>query len=187
MIIIGLDLETTGLSFEDGHRIIEVGMIKLDFDPVGGGSSEIGRLIQRIHPNRSIPADAVAVHGITLHDLVGCPQFADVAESIVNFLDDADLLVGHNLVGFDAPFLAMELMAAGKTPPEHLRMVDTIDARWATPHGKLPNLGELCYALEIGYDPSAAHSAEYDIRCTLHAFLAGYKLGWFKLPDGVTK
>ena len=185
MIIIGLDLETTGLSYEDGHRIIEVGMIKAELDLYSFKAKTIAHHIQRIHPNRSIPADAVAIHGITLSDLAGCPQFHDVAADIVSFMSDARLLVGHNLIGFDAPFLAMELMAAGQIPPAHLKMLDTIDARWATPHGKMPNLGELCYALEVPYDPMAAHSAEYDINRTLEAFYKGLELGWFKIPEGM--
>lgn len=186
MVIIGLDLETTGLSYEDGHRIIEVGMIKVKYDPTASRVVKaIDKYVKRVHPNRSIPADAQAIHGISLADVAGCPQFHVLAPEIVDFMSDAKLLVGHNLIGFDAPFLAMELMAAKQVPPEHLKMADTIDARWATPHGKLPNLGELCYALEIPYDPSAAHSAEYDIERTLLAYFRGLELGWFKLPEGL--
>lgn len=184
MKIIGLDLETTGLSYEDGHRIIEVGMIKVEYDTTTFKRETTDKMVLRIHPNRTISADAQAVHGISLSDLVGCKQFAAHAADIVQFLSDADLLVGHNLINFDGPFLAMELMAAGQKPPSHLRMFDTIEARWATPHGKLPSLGELCYALEIPYDSKAAHSAEYDIARTLEAFQKGLELGWFKIPEG---
>ena len=183
MVIIGLDLETTGLSYENGHRIIEVGMIKQELDLYSHKARTVGHYIQRIHPNRTVPADAVAIHGITLSDLVGCPQFHAVAADVVDFMSDARLLVGHNLISFDGPFLAMELMAAGQKPPSHVRMFDTIEARWATPHGKLPSLGELCYALEIPYDSKAAHSAEYDIARTLEAFQKGLELGWFKIPE----
>lgn len=185
MKIVGLDLETTGLSYEDGHRIIEVGMVKVEYDTATFERKVIDKMVLRIHPNRTISADAQAVHGISLSDLVGCKQFAAHAADIVQFLSDAGLLVGHNLINFDAPFLAFELMAAGQTPPGHLQMADTMEARWATPHGKLPNLGELCYALEVPYDPSAAHSAEYDIEKTLDCFFTGHRLGWFKLPEGV--
>lgn len=184
LTIVGLDLETTGLDYEKGHRICEVGLIKHVFD--GKDAVLTDKYVRRIHPNRTIPADAIAVHGITLADVAGCPEFHVEAPNIMRFLDDADLLVGHNLIGFDAPFFAFELVAAGHTPPAHLQMFDTmVDARWATPHGKLPNLGELCYALDLGYDPAAAHSAEYDIDMTLQAFYKGLALGWYKLPEGL--
>lgn len=185
LTIVGLDLETTGLDYEKGHRIIEVGMIKHAFD--GTTPTLVDKYVRRIHPNRTVPADSIAVHGITLADLAGCPEFHVEAPKIMRFLDGVDLLVGHNLIGFDAPFIAFELIAAGYAPPATLQMFDTmVDARWATPQGKLPNLGELCYALDLGYDPAAAHSAEYDIDMTLRAFYKGLELGWYKLPESLS-
>lgn len=183
MTIAGLDLETTGLDYEKGHRIIEVGILKYEYN--GSSHHLIDKLVVRVHPDRSISADAIAVHGITLSDLAGCPVFKDVAASIDAFMSDVDLLVGHNLIKFDAPFFAFEMMAAGYTFKPGLECVDTLEARWATPNGKTPNLGELCYALEEDYDPEAAHSAEYDIEKTMACFFKGLELGFYKLPEGL--
>ena len=177
--VIALDIETTGLEVEKGHKIIELAMISFDLS-IG---KPIAKYNQRIHPERSILAEAQAVHGISIHDLIGCPAFKDVAADVSAFLSKGDLLIGHNIVSFDAPFIAAELSQAGARLPT-VELFDTmLEGRWATPHGKVPNLGELCYALEIPYDKSRAHGALYDTAICLKAFIKGVQLGAFKLPE----
>jgi len=95
-----LDTETTGLHPWLGHRIVEIGAIRL----------ENGRVIdtfnQMLDPGRSMDPAATAVNGIQDSDLIGQPLFSDIIDDLLAFLDGA-LIVAHN-AGFDADYLGME-------------------------------------------------------------------------------
>jgi DNA polymerase-3 subunit epsilon len=100
-----IDTETTGLDPAEGHRIVEIGAVELVNRSLTG---------QMLHcylcPERSIPADAVAVHGLTAEFLADKPLFAAVTDELLAFLGDA-ALVAHN-AGFDITFLNAELKRA---------------------------------------------------------------------------
>ena len=97
-----LDTETTGLEPEQGHRIIEIACLELyDRRPTG-------RHFHRyVNPERDIDIAATQVHGLTAEDLADKPRFADIADELLEFLDDAELLI-HN-APFDVAFLNAEL------------------------------------------------------------------------------
>ena len=182
MIIAGLDLETTGLDQAKGHRIIEIAMILYAFDPETGAHNLRGRYVQRINPERAIDPDALAVHGITYEDVAYSPKWCEIAPKIVKLLSAVDVIVAHNGHGFDLPFLAAELLRVGQPVPDTLSVDTMLQARWATPMGKVPNLGELCFACGVDYDSEKAHAAEYDVEVMLQCFFAAYKKGFIKLP-----
>tara|TARA_R110000851_G_C13102760_1_gene569332 strand:- start:78630 stop:79163 length:534 start_codon:yes stop_codon:yes gene_type:complete len=177
MILAFCDTETTGLSVEKGDKIVEICFRLYDLDT----QKLTGSFVQRIDPQRSIAADAQRVHGISSSDLIGKPVFKDVAQGIIDILNDSDLFIAHNLA-FDAEFIISEIVAAGFDMPK-INGFDTMAARWATPLGKNPNLGELCFALGVDYDPSKAHSAEYDVDVTAKCFFAGLDRGFYVLPE----
>lgn len=169
-LIAGFDCETTGLDPES-HRIIEVGFAFYSLD-----GKRIGQYEQRINPQRSIDAKALAVHGITLSELLGEPVFEDIAPKIKGLLDKTSVIVAHNGIGFDFPFLATELMRSGLELPDHLKAVDTmVDGRWATQDGKLPSLRELCFSMGVEYDTSKAHAATYDTTVMMESFFKARK------------
>ncbi|WP_028449748.1 3'-5' exonuclease [Chitinibacter tainanensis] len=185
MIIAGLDTETTGLDYEKGHRIIEVAALLYDVDPVANTRKARGHFVQRINPMRNIDADAQRVHGISLDDLRDKPVWEDVAPKIGKIVNACDWLIIHN-ANFDAPFLAHELLRVGQSIKPDIEVFCTMEnGRWATPTGKNPNLGELCYALNVDYDPSKAHSALYDVEVMMQAFFKGIDLGAFRLEKKV--
>ncbi|MEK9748012.1 MAG: exonuclease domain-containing protein, partial [Pseudomonadales bacterium] len=100
-----LDTETTGLEVREGHRLIEIGCVELiDRKPTGR------QLHHYINPGRTIDEEAEAVHGITLEFLADKPDFASVKEDIVEFLQDAELII-HN-AAFDVGFLDAEFKRA---------------------------------------------------------------------------
>jgi DNA polymerase III subunit epsilon len=99
------DLETTGLNITQ-DRIVELAMIKVNVD----GSEEI--LNQRINPEMPIPIETSMIHGIYDKDVVGMPTFKTFAETVVNFIGDADL-AGFNSNKFDIPVLSEELLRVG--------------------------------------------------------------------------
>lgn len=171
-----LDTETTGLDALDGHKILEIALLRFDM-----AGNFLDKYVQRIDPERPIDAKAQEVHGISYESLAGMPKFADVVKDIDGQIRKGDFIIAHNL-NFDAGFLAVEFNAAGCSLAS-MPSVDTMDARWATHNGKSPNLGELCFALGVPYDPSKAHGAEYDVEVTAACFLEGYRRGFFKVPE----
>lgn len=183
MIIAGLDTETTGLDQSKGHRFVEIGLIVYSFDTVTSDYIKKGQYVQRINPQRPIDPSAQAVHGIRFEDVAGCLTWEVVAPKIVRLLQATQLVVAHNGNGFDLPFLTAELLRIGSPIPD-VQAVDTmLQSRWATPNGKLPNLGELCFATDTGYDTTKAHSAGYDTEVMMECFFKAYKGGFIQLPE----
>lgn len=172
------DTETTGLDPMTGDKIIEIALLTYDAD----SRTLIDKFVQRFDPERSISPKAQEVHGITYDELVGQPKFAYHAEAIQQRFLDANLIVAHNL-SFDAGFLLCELSAAGFKLPDR-PSIDTMEqGRWACPDGKFPKLGELCFALDIPYNPDEAHSAEYDVIVMANCLFRGLDLGFYTIPE----
>lgn len=178
MDIIGLDTETTGLKQEDGHRIIEIALLTYDLDTCALKDT----WIKRIDPQRPIDPKAQEVHGIAYTDLIGCPTWEEIAEEVARRMSSAGLLVAHNM-GFDGPFIGAELVRVGQKVPDVHALCTMENARWACPDGKLPKLGELCFALGVPYDTSKAHGAEYDVSVMMDCFFKGLRRGFYSLPN----
>jgi DNA polymerase-3 subunit epsilon len=170
-----LDTETTGIDPNDGHRVIEVALLRYDMT---GKLQE--KFVERFDPQRAIDPKAQAVHKISYAELAGKPLFASMAADMKSFMERSDFIIAHNLP-FDAKFMAAEFTGAGVILPD-LPSVDTMQARWATFNGKSPNLGELCFALGVPYDPDSAHGAEYDVSVTAACFLEGLRRGFYTTP-----
>lgn len=178
-IVTGFDIETTGLSQPDGHRIVEIAALMYDLDT----GQQRAKFVQRVNPERSIDPGAQDVHGIRFEDVATCPTWPEVAPKLQKVLNASHFIVAHNGEGFDKPFVAGEFQRIGLAVPK-FNLVDTmLQARWATPLGKSPNLGELCFACGVDYDPAAAHAAEYDVEVMMQSFFHAYRKGFFTLPD----
>jgi DNA polymerase-3 subunit epsilon len=150
-----LDTETTGLDPTQGHRLVEVGCIEL-LNRIPTGQS-----FQRyLYPERDMPAEAFAVHGLSVEFLTDKPLFADIADELLTFIADAPLVI-HN-AGFDLAFLNAELERAGKTLIRRERLVDTLLlARRKHPAG--PNrLDDLCTRYGIDNSRRTRHGALLD-------------------------
>ena len=110
-----LDTETTGLSAENGDRIIELGCVELFNRKLTGNDLHI-----YFNPERESHEDALKVHGLTTDFLRDKPKFATLANDIVEYLRDAELII-HN-AAFDVGFLNKEFERAGlPTAPEKPR------------------------------------------------------------------
>lgn len=177
-IIAGFDLETTGLEIGD-HRIIEVYI----------GLYRDEHLLRKFHtlidPKRSIGAEAMAVHKITMADVAGKPEWKEVAPTVQAYLAKADRWVAHNGREFDAKFLAYEFKRIGLQLPDR-PIFDTMDCVWATPDGKKPSLKELCFAcgveyLETSTTGTGAHAASYDVDVMMRSFFNAQRWGFIQL------
>jgi DNA polymerase III subunit epsilon len=104
--IVVLDTETTGLSPELGHRVIEIGAVRLT------GWQEEASFDALVNPGRPIDPGAARVHGLSDSDVAAAPPFSAIVQQLAPLIDGA-LLVAHN-ASFDAGFLAMEYAIASR-------------------------------------------------------------------------
>lgn len=177
-LIVGTDTETTGFAPGD-HRIVEAYVGVYDLDT----RTKLTEYFQRINPERSMPADAQRVHGISIADLAGEPNWSIVAPNFAKALNSGLAIVAHNGEDFDMPFINYEMARIG-LPKIERPLIDTMkQARWATPIGKSPSLGELAFACEVEYDATKAHAANYDVDVMMACFFRGLEWGFFELPE----
>jgi DNA polymerase-3 subunit epsilon len=159
-----LDTETTGLDPLAGHRLVEIGCVELV------NKMPSGRNFHRfVNPEREIPADAFAVHGLSADFLNDKPRFADIADELLEFISDS-AIVAHNAV-FDLGFLNAELERAGKISVGRERLVDTlILAR--RKHPASPNrLDDLCARYAIDATRRTKHGALLDAELLAEVYL----------------
>ncbi len=164
--IVVLDTETTGLDPAQGHKIIEIGCIELFGRRISGGNWH-----HYLDPERDIDPGAQAVHGIAREDLIGKPRFADVADDLVAFLTDAEIVI-HN-AAFDVGFLNAELAKVGK-PAVHTFATITdslMMARTMFP-GKKNSLDALCERLSVDNTGRTLHGALLDAQLLAEVYLA---------------
>ncbi|MGH6854152.1 MAG: DNA polymerase III subunit epsilon [Aestuariivirga sp.] len=150
-----LDTETTGLDPLQGHRIVEIGAVELINHVPSGRTFHV-----YINPQRVIPAEAIAVHGLSDIFLKDKPVFAKIADEFLEFIADSQLVI-HN-ASFDMSFLNAELGSLGRNPILPDRVVDTLQlARRKHPMG--PNsLDALCKRYGIDNSKRAQHGALLD-------------------------
>ena len=150
-----LDTETTGLSPQDGHRIIEIGALEMVNHVSTGQTFHV-----YINPERPIEPDAMAVHGITNERVAGEPVFADLVDDFLNFIGD-DKMVIHN-APFDMGFINAELERCGKPVLPMDRAIDTlVMARKKFPGGQA-SLDALCRKFGIDNSHRDLHGAMID-------------------------
>jgi DNA polymerase-3 subunit epsilon len=149
-----IDTETTGLDPASGHRVVEIAAVELMHHMPTGQKFHC-----YINPERDMPAEAFAVHGLDAEFLAGFPSFAAVAEEFVAFIGD-DPLVAHN-AEFDLGFLNAELVRAGR-----LRLsggiVDTLALARKRFPGAPASLDALCRRFTIDLSGREKHGAEID-------------------------
>lgn len=149
------DTETTGLSATGGDRLVEIGCIELL------NRCATGRNFHAYcHPERAMPPEAQAVHGLSDAFLADKPKFSSIAADLLEFLGDAPL-VAHN-ASFDFGFLNMELARIDLPPIAMDRMIDTVAmARKLHPGGK-HSLDALCTRYGIDRSHRVLHGALLD-------------------------
>ncbi|WP_207455725.1 DNA polymerase III subunit epsilon [Azospirillum sp. SYSU D00513] len=159
-----LDTETTGFKPEEGHRLVEIGCVELVNQVPTGNRYHV-----YINPERPVPPDATAVHGLTDEFLADKPVFNDVAQAFVDFIGDAPLVI-HN-AAFDMAFLNWELKIAGYPVMPMTRSVDTLAmARQKFP-GAPATLDALCKRFGIDNSSRTFHGALLDAQLLAECYL----------------
>ena len=152
-----LDTETTGLSAENGDRIIEIGCVELLHRKLTGNNLHL-----YINPERESHEDALRVHGITSEFLKDKPKFAEIAEQFLDYVAGAEIII-HN-APFDLGFLNKELELLGRAPfATYIDSVtDTLVMAKEMFPGKRNSLDSLCDRLEVDNSGRTLHGALLD-------------------------
>lgn len=152
-----LDTETTGLSAENGDRIIEIGCVELLNRKLTGNN-----LHHYINPERDSHEDALKVHGISNEFLRDKPKFAQLADEILDYLSGAELII-HN-APFDIGFLNKELERLGRKPVKTYidGVIDTLVMAKEMFPGKRNGLDALCDRLDVDNSGRTLHGALLD-------------------------
>src|SRR5579871_3038396 len=177
------DTETTGLDPKTGDRMVEIGCIEIvNRMPTG----------QTFHayfnPERSMPAEAEAVHGLSETFLSDKPLFAARAEELLAFLGDCPL-VAHN-AGFDFAFLNAELALCGLGAIGRDRMVDTVALARARHPGAKLSLDALCSRYGIDRSHRVMHGALLDAELLAQVYVelrGGRQIGLELVADAIVE
>ena len=162
-----LDTETTGLYPAQGHRIIEVAAVEV-----------INRRLTKNHfhvyinPEREIDQGAQEVHGISLEFLQDKPRFADIADDLIAFISDAEL-IAHN-APFDVGFLNAEFGLLGLQTIEQMtaKVTDTLKMAKEMRPGQRNNLDALCKFYGIDNSKRTLHGALLDAELLADVYMA---------------
>jgi len=163
-----LDTETTGLEVSEGHRIIEVGCVEL-----------INRRITQnrfhyyLNPEREIDQGAVEVHGLTNQFLADKPRFTEIAQELLDYLQDAELVI-HN-APFDVGFLDSELARVNSKwtgLAKACHITDTLQMARKLHPGQKNNLDALCKRYAVDNSQRDLHGALLDAEILAEVYLA---------------
>jgi DNA polymerase-3 subunit epsilon len=158
------DTETTGLSPAAGDRMVEIGCIEMV------GRIETGRHFHcYFNPERPMPSEAEAVHGLSDIFLSDKPRFGDKAEELLEFIGDAPL-VAHN-ASFDFGFLNHELERCGRTNVCMSRMVDTLVLARSRHPGAKHSLDALCTRYGVDRSQRVKHGALLDAQLLAQVYI----------------
>lgn len=162
-----LDTETTGLDWQRGHRVIEIGCVELLNRRQTGNTWH-----SYLNPERAIDEAAEAVHGISAEDLADKPLFIDIAGAFLNFVHGAELII-HN-APFDIGFLDHEFRLAGietDSAGAAVNILDTLTLARQMHPGQRNSLDALCKRYGIDNTRRDLHGALLDARLLAEVYL----------------
>ena len=165
--LVVLDTETTGLDVNDGHRIIEIGCVEIIDRNITSNSFH-----KYINPKRSIDEGAQNVHGISNKMLEDKPEFNQIADEFLEFIQNSTLVI-HN-APFDLGFLSSELVYSGKETNYfelNHEVLDTLTISRKQYPGKRNSLDALCTRLEVDNTERNFHGALLDANLLANVYL----------------
>ena len=163
-----LDTETTGLDWEHGHRVIEIGCIELLDRQMTKRSFH-----SFLNPQRSIDHDALHVHGISEEFLRDKPKFSEIADEFITFIEGSELVI-HN-APFDVGFLNNELLLTEKqfgAIDDLCRIQDTLQLARQLHPGQRNSLDAVCKRYRVDNSHRSLHGALLDAELLAEIYLA---------------
>ena len=150
-----LDTETTGLSYRDGHKIVEIACVETrDLVPTGSIFHKL------INPKRSMPNEAFKIHGFSEDFLKDKETFDKIADEFINFIKGKKIII-HN-ASFDLSFLDGELNAIKKDKPDRKLVIDSLEVARNKFPGTSNSLDALCRKFNIDLSRRTKHNALLD-------------------------
>ena len=159
-----LDTETTGLDPLRGDRLVEIGCVEI-FNRMPTGQT----FHRHINPERDIPAEAFAVHGLSTQFLASKPLFAEVVDEFLDFIADAPLVI-HN-ASFDISFINAELDRIKRPAILRDRLVDTLLLARRKHPGVSNRLDDLCSRYAIDNSRRTKHGALLDAELLAEVYI----------------
>ena len=152
-----LDTETTGLDFENGDKIVEIGIVELENHIQTGNSFHY-----YINPERDSSPEALRVHGLTTEFLSDKPKFEEIVEEFIHFLSDSKIII-HN-ASFDIGFINSQLKGCNFQEINETRVIDTIVLAKNKYRGQSVSLDSLCRRYSIDITGREIHGALKDAK-----------------------
>ena len=150
-----LDTETTGLSFKDGHKIVEIACIETkDLIPTGKVFHKL------INPKRNIPNEAFKIHGFSEEFLVDKESFDKIADQFLDFIKEKKIII-HN-APFDLSFLDGELGLINKDKIDRKLVIDSLEVARNKFPGSSNSLDALCKKFNVDLSRRTKHNALLD-------------------------
>jgi DNA polymerase-3 subunit epsilon len=159
-----LDTETTGLDPLRGDRLVEIGCVEMFNHMPTGQTYHV-----YLNPERAMPQEAFAVHGLSSEFLSDKPLFAAVAEDFIAFIGDAPLII-HN-ASFDIGFINMELDRLKHAAIPRDRLVDTLMLARRKHPGVSNRLDDLCSRYAIDNSRRTKHGALLDAELLAEVYI----------------
>jgi DNA polymerase-3 subunit epsilon len=161
---IALDTETTGFNHQGDDRMVEIGCVEMQSRIRTGNVFHI-----YLNPERSMPAEAEKVHGLSSEFLSDKPLFGDIADKLLAFLADSPLVI-HN-AAFDMGFINAELKRVKRMTLPMDRAIDTVKIARERFPGSPANLDALCRRFEIDLSERTLHGALLDAELLADVYL----------------
>ncbi|WP_438276848.1 DNA polymerase III subunit epsilon [Nitrobacter sp.] len=159
-----LDTETTGLDPLRGDRLVEIGCVEI-FNRMPTGQT----FHRYINPERDMPQEAFAVHGLSSEFLADKPLFAQIVDEFLEFVGDAPLVI-HN-ASFDIGFINAELDRLKRQAIERERLVDTLLLARRKHPGVSNRLDDLCSRYAIDNSRRTKHGALLDAELLAEVYI----------------
>ena len=159
-----LDTETTGISFRDGHKVVEIACIETK-DLIATGKV----FHKLLNPKRSVPAEAFKIHGFSQEFLSDKETFDQVADEFLSFINDKEIII-HN-ASFDLGFLDGELGLIQKKGINKKLVIDSLEVARNKFPGTSNSLDALCKRFNIDLSRRTKHNALLDCELLREAYI----------------
>ncbi len=159
-----LDTETTGLDYEEGHRLVEIGIVELENHIPTGNNFHY-----YLNPERDSDYKAEQVHGLSREFLKNKPKFCDIIDEFIEFISDSIIII-HN-ASFDMGFINSELSRCDRTKLDENLIVDTLELAKKKFPGQSVSLDSLCRKYNIDLSNREIHGALKDAKLLASVYI----------------
>ena len=159
-----LDTETTGLDYENGHRIVEIGIVELENHIPTGGFFHY-----YLNPERDSDKRAEEVHGLSQEFLNDKPKFSDIANEFLDYISDSKIII-HN-AAFDVGFINAELTRCNMKKLSDDMIIDTLILAKKKFLGQSVSLDSLCRKYNVDLTGREIHGAIKDAKLLASVYL----------------